>query len=108
MPFCHFGAMIKEMRECAQGFNMKGIYTVDKSGRLCLGKEFIGKTFALSIAKDGSIRLIPGQFIPDHEAWLYRNKEALASVKRGLAQARRGEGKPLPFDLQEDEAWLND
>ena len=33
--------------------------------------------------------------IPDKEAWLYRNKEALASLKKGLAQARQGKGKPL-------------
>ena len=87
---------------------MKGIYTVDKSGRLCLGKEFIGRTFAMSVAKDGSISLVPGQFVPDKEAWLYQNKDAMASLKRGLKQASQGEGAPLSFDLKEDDAWLND
>ena len=87
---------------------MKGIYTVDKSGRLTLGREFVGKVFSLSVTKDGTIHLIPGRFIPDHEAWLYQNKEALASVKRGLAQAAQDEGVPLPFDLKDDNAWLND
>ena len=28
---------------------------------------------------------------PNREAWLYRNPKALASVWKGLAQARRGE-----------------
>jgi hypothetical protein len=53
---------------------------------------------------------------PPSEAWLFENKEALASVKRGLEQAQRGEfadppdldddkrlAAMIPDDLEEDE-----
>ena len=39
---------------------------------------------------------------PTQEAWLFRNKKALASVRRGLDQARKGEFVDPP-DLDEDE-----
>jgi len=39
---------------------------------------------------------------PTHEAWLFRNKKALASVKHGLDQARKREFADPP-DLDEDE-----
>jgi hypothetical protein len=34
--------------------------------------------------------------IPEHEAWLLGNKEALASVHRGIDDARHGRVKKLP------------
>lgn len=45
--------------------------------------------------RDGAkIVLIPMTEIPANEAWLYRNKEALESVKRGLKKGKvRGRGK---------------
>jgi hypothetical protein len=39
---------------------------------------------------------------PTHETWLFRNKKALASVKRGLDQARKREFADPP-DLDGDE-----
>jgi len=38
----------------------------------------------------GQIVLDPQVSIPASEAWLYRNPEALASVRRGLQQAAEG------------------
>lgn len=34
-------------------------------------------------------RLSPGVGIPLHEAWLFKNPDALASVRRGLNQAKQ-------------------
>jgi hypothetical protein len=39
------------------------------------------------------------EIIPSSEAWLYKNKEALESVKRGLKDA--AEGKVSKLDLNE-------
>lgn len=39
--------------------------------------------------------------IPERERWLYENPEALASVQRGLEEARRGEYAEAP-DLEVD------
>jgi len=35
------------------------------------------------------------------EAWLYENPKALASVRRGLDQARKGKIAKIPPDLKE-------
>ncbi len=39
------------------------------------------------------------EIIPSSEAWLYKNKEALESIKRGLKDA--AEGKVSKLDLNE-------
>ncbi|MFA5260076.1 MAG: hypothetical protein WC450_02485 [Candidatus Omnitrophota bacterium] len=46
--------------------------------------------------KDGKIILDPMKAVPEREAWLYQNSEALASVKRGLKDA--ADGKVYDFD----------
>ena len=33
--------------------------------------------------------------IPEEESWIYKDKETLEAIKRGLEQAARGEGKYL-------------
>src|SRR5271169_6671613 len=38
----------------------------------------------------GQVLLSPKIGVPLHEAWLYKNPEALASVRRGLQQAAEG------------------
>jgi hypothetical protein len=82
-------------------------YTTDASGRLCLGKEFANKMFSLQM-RQGNIELVPVQVVPEKEAWLYKNSEALAAVKQGLKQAKQGKGKPLSFNVEEDNAWLEE
>ncbi len=47
----------------------------------------------------GQILLDPQVLIPASEAWLFRNPKALASVKRGLADA--AEGRISKIDLDE-------
>ncbi len=51
--------------------------------------------FAVYINKAGQILLSPETVIPLHEAWLYKNRNALESVLRGMEQARRGELKKI-------------
>jgi hypothetical protein len=38
--------------------------------------------------------------IPEREVWLYENPKALASVRRGLGQARKGNATKNPPDLK--------
>jgi hypothetical protein len=40
-------------------------------------------------------RFLP--LIPDDELWLYRDSSALASVVRGIEEAREGKGRVLSF-----------
>jgi hypothetical protein len=43
----------------------------------------------------GQILLSPEIGVPLHEAWLYKNPEALASVRKGLQQAAQGKVRQL-------------
>ena len=53
--------------------------------------------FAVACNSAGQILLSPETAIPLHEVWLYRNKEALESVHRGIREAKQGKlGKKLP------------
>jgi len=68
----------------------------DSKGRITLGKrasEFSG--YLMKERTDGSILLEPLMEVSAKEAWLYQNKEALASVRRGLKQASQGKTKSL-------------
>jgi hypothetical protein len=71
------------------------IRKLDNSGRLTLGKERAGEQYEVNEAQDGTIVLTPVAVIPKRELWLWQNPEALASVKRGLEQSARGEGRSL-------------
>ena len=46
----------------------------------------------------GEVLIRPVVEIPVAEMWLYRNKKALASVRRGLEQAANGEVKELDVE----------
>lgn len=68
----------------------------DGKGRITLGKltkEYSGYT--LKESADGIIVLEPLIEIPAREAWLFKNKEALTSVERGLKQSSEGKTKSL-------------
>lgn len=67
----------------------------DSKGRLTLGEGFANKT--LIVEERGSeIVLRLARVIPEAEAWLYDNPTALASVRRGLKQARARQLSPGP------------
>ncbi len=75
---------------------------LDSKGRIALGK-FIsdGVTgFEVSAQDDGSLVLSPTVEIPAREAWIFKNKNAFASVKRGLDQASKGRTSADAVDFE--------
>ncbi|MBL0870325.1 MAG: hypothetical protein IBJ18_07110 [Phycisphaerales bacterium] len=83
----------------------------DSKGRITLGESFANRTMIVERRGD-QIILRPARVIPESESWLYENKEALASVRRGLGQAQSGKfaknspdldsAKALADQLQDD------
>lgn len=60
----------------------------DDRGRVSLGSEYANRTFL--VEKNGDvISFRPACLIPEQEAWLYENEEALALVRKGLDQAQK-------------------
>lgn len=67
----------------------------DSTGRIVIGREHKDKLFAVQPQANGDILLSPVVVRHEREAWLYANRAALASVKRGLKQSARGETHDL-------------
>ena len=67
----------------------------DSAGRIVIGKKYRDKQFSVQPQPNGDILLSPVVVRHEREAWLYENPETMASVKRGLDQSGRGEGKFL-------------
>ena len=75
---------------------------VDAKKRITLGKlasEDVSSYDAV-VQEDGVIVLYPKVEIPAQEVWLFKNKEALASVKQGLEDSAAGKTSDL-----EDDFW---
>ncbi|HLZ96375.1 MAG TPA: hypothetical protein VKP66_00425 [Steroidobacteraceae bacterium] len=68
----------------------------DSKGRLTLGESFANATVLVEANGEGEVIVKRARVIPAREAWLYENKEALASVRRGLKQAREHQFVPGP------------
>ena len=60
---------------------------VDSKGRLTLGESFANHTVLVEQRGEGEVLVKLARVIPAREAWLYENKAALASVRKGLKQA---------------------
>ena len=73
--------------------------TIDSKGRLALGSNFAGRLVIVDDADPDKIVITVARAIPEKEAWLYKNKEALGKVRRGLAQARERRFCKTPPDL---------
>ncbi|MBY0385047.1 hypothetical protein K2X05_07800 [bacterium] len=68
----------------------------DSKGRVTLSKLADGiSSFNVSTDKEGRILLEPMVEIPAREKWLFENPEALASVRRGLTDAKAGRTRSL-------------
>jgi hypothetical protein len=61
--------------------------TTDSKGRITLGESFANRTMLIETRGD-EIVLRLARVIPERESWLYDNKDALASVRQGLKEAR--------------------
>lgn len=73
----------------------KKIVTADSRGRLTLGRIGKGRSFQMSLSEEGQIVLDPVKTVPEREAWLWANEQALDSVKRGISEAACGETHSL-------------
>lgn len=77
--------------------------TTDAKGRLTLGDKFANKTVILQEVDDTEIVVTIARVLPEREAWLYQNPDALSAVRSGLREAREGQLVDGP-DLAADEA----
>lgn len=65
--------------------------TIDERQRVALGDILKGiKRVQIFRNASGEILIRPLVEIPASEAWLYKNKKALSSVRKGLEEAAQG------------------
>jgi hypothetical protein len=68
----------------------------DAKHRVGLGSLAEGvSSFDVEVVERGVILLRAKVEVPAHEAWLWKNRKALESVRRGLEQSARGETHDL-------------
>lgn len=85
------------------------VRSTDAKGRITLGSPFANITFTVKQGSDATeIILTASSVIPMREIWLYQNPEAMASVMRGLEQARKGQVSESPPDLDADQALADE
>lgn len=77
---------------------------LDTKKRITLGKLAPDdvSSYDVEVKEDGVIVLYPKVEIPAHEAWLFKNKEALESVKRGLEDSAAGRTSELEETFWDD------
>ncbi|MFM1841271.1 MAG: hypothetical protein RLZZ490_2 [Cyanobacteriota bacterium] len=69
---------------------VKEIVQPDSRGRIYLGSEVASKLYRASTNDLGQILLEPVVTIPEREAWLFKNPEALSALKQGLQESAEG------------------
>lgn len=92
---------------------------IDDKYRICLG-SFLSKkereqlsSFRISRQEDGKIVLEPMVEIPAREHWIYKNPEALASLLRGIEDAKNERILNVDIDFSqflddEDKKYVQD
>lgn len=70
----------------------KALRQPDSTGRIVIGRQYIGKHFAIEELPDGNILLQPVVIRHEREQWLYDNPEAMEALDRALLQSANGEG----------------
>ena len=80
-------------------FQEIGTRTIDDRNRLTLGEFMKGsKRVRLYINERGELFLQPVVEVPASEVWLFQNKQASESVKKGLKDAAEGRISKLNLD----------
>ena len=74
--------------------DVKDAVRADDKGRVILGHQFSGKQFRVFVSKDGDVLLMPVITMPERDAWLYKNPEALMAFHQGLMEAASGKVTP--------------
>ena len=72
----------------------------DSKGRVTLGGRFANRAVIVEHRNDDEVVVRLARVIPERDVWLYKNPKALASVRRGLDQARKGDVTENPPDLK--------
>lgn len=70
----------------------------DSRNRVSLGpvlKSFEGASFTVYLEDSGRIVLEPQVSVPASEAWLFKNRSALESLRRGFEDAAAGRTRSL-------------
>ena len=71
------------------------LLTVDARKRVSLARLVSnGVSLFNASVLDGKIILEPMRAVPDREAWLYNNPQALADLQQGIKEAGAGKIKP--------------
>ena len=68
----------------------------DSKGRIVLGRSYAGSTLLAEHRDDGTIVLHPAVTVPVREAWLWKNKKALAMVQESIEEAEQGHHSTSP------------
>lgn len=80
-------------------FQEIGTRTIDDRNRLTLGEFMKGsKRVRLYMNEGGELFLQPVVEVPTSEVWLFQNKQAIESVKKGLKDAAGGRISKLNLD----------
>jgi hypothetical protein len=74
--------------------------SADSKGRVSLGGHFANRAVIVEHRSDDEVVVRLARVIPEGEAWLYENPKALASVRRGLDDARKGNVTKKAPDLK--------
>jgi len=94
--------IIKDMKHNQPNQQTKN---VDSKGRIVLGKQFANRTAIVQYMDDGEIVIRLARIIPENEAWLYENEQALNLVRQGLKEAQELDFSSNPPDLEKSFAF---
>ncbi|HDQ25176.1 MAG TPA: hypothetical protein ENN43_00320 [bacterium] len=84
--------------EVREEFSPYGTKTLDSKDRISLGgklKSLLKQGadadgFMVYVGKNGDILLRPGVTVPSSEAWVYKNRAVMGSIRKGLEEASEG------------------